>query len=143
MHHSPQRLYWLNAFRNHPVDTLFTVVLPMMPLVFLGASEAVISIAGLAVGLHGMMQHANLCFREGGLTYVLSSASLHRWHHDRDLRHAQGNYGGTLILWDLLFGTRVAPSGEGTERIGLADDGPLREDYLAQLAYPFHSRRSP
>ena len=143
IHHSPQRLYWLNTFRNHPIDTLFTVVLPMVPLVLLGTSELVIILAGLIVGLHGMMQHTNLCFREGILTYVLSSASLHRWHHDRDLRHAQGNYGGTLILWDLLFGTRVAPDKEGPTNIGLAGADPIREDYLEQLVYPFRRRRTP
>jgi sterol desaturase/sphingolipid hydroxylase (fatty acid hydroxylase superfamily) len=138
VHHSPRRLYWLNAFRNHPVDTALTVVLPLVAVVLLGASEPVIALAGLAVGVHGMLQHCNVRVREGALPWVFSAASLHRWHHDRDLSNAHGNYGGTLILWDILFGTRRAPSGDGPESLGLSDgEREIPERYLAQLAYPF------
>jgi sterol desaturase/sphingolipid hydroxylase (fatty acid hydroxylase superfamily) len=136
VHHSPRRLYWLNTFRNHPADTVLSVVMPLLPLVLLGASERVIALAGLAVGVHAMLQHANVLVREGPITWLLSSATLHRWHHDLDVGHAQANYGGTLILWDIVFGTRRAPGGEPA-RLGLPDDDAIAERYLAQLAHPF------
>jgi sterol desaturase/sphingolipid hydroxylase (fatty acid hydroxylase superfamily) len=141
VHHSPRRLYWLNAFRAHPVDIVMTVVLPVMPLMLLGAGNDVLLGASLMTGVHALLQHTNVRFHEGALTYIFSSTTLHRWHHDRDLAHSEANYGSTLIVWDLVFRTRRAPPGEGPDVVGLAGGERLAERYRAQLAYPFQALR--
>uniref|UniRef100_A0A914W7T0 Alkylglycerol monooxygenase n=1 Tax=Plectus sambesii TaxID=2011161 RepID=A0A914W7T0_9BILA len=41
----------------------------------------------------------------GILEYVLVTPSSHRVHHGRNPYCIDKNYGGTLIIWDILFGT--------------------------------------
>jgi sterol desaturase/sphingolipid hydroxylase (fatty acid hydroxylase superfamily) len=38
------------------------------------------------------------------IDYVLGTARLHRWHDARRVEDAECNYGGPLIVRDLLFG---------------------------------------
>lgn len=46
--------------------------------------------------------HTVMVRRLGPLEWVFNTPSHHRVHHDRRLHR---NYGGTLIVWDRLFGT--------------------------------------
>ena len=41
----------------------------------------------------------------GPLEWVLNTPSHHRVHHGSNARYLDRNHGGTLILWDRLFGT--------------------------------------
>ncbi|KAE9415272.1 hypothetical protein Angca_008435, partial [Angiostrongylus cantonensis] len=41
----------------------------------------------------------------GPLEYFLNTPSSHRVHHGRNPYCIDKNYGGTLIIWDRLFGT--------------------------------------
>ncbi|CAB0013209.1 unnamed protein product, partial [Nesidiocoris tenuis] len=41
----------------------------------------------------------------GPLEWVLSTPRHHRVHHGSTLKCLDKNYGGTLIIWDRLFGT--------------------------------------
>src|SRR5262249_29015088 len=41
----------------------------------------------------------------GPLEEVINTPSLHRVHHATNPRYLDRNYGGTLMLWDKLFGT--------------------------------------
>ena len=41
----------------------------------------------------------------GWLEYILNTPSHHRVHHGRNPQYVDKNYGGTLIIWDRLFGT--------------------------------------
>jgi sterol desaturase/sphingolipid hydroxylase (fatty acid hydroxylase superfamily) len=43
--------------------------------------------------------------RFGWLNYEFNTPRLHSWHHSKDLREANKNYGENLVLWDLIFGT--------------------------------------
>ncbi|HJL18635.1 MAG TPA: sterol desaturase family protein [Sandaracinaceae bacterium LLY-WYZ-13_1] len=142
VHHSAPRLYWLNAARFHPVDTLGGYVMQAPVLILLGAPDAVLGMFLIVTGVHGLFQHANLRVRLGPLNWVFSMAELHRWHHSRTLEEANHNYGGNLILWDLVFGTRFAPAGREPPRdIGIADLPAFPRGYLAQLASPFRWTR--
>jgi len=39
------------------------------------------------------------------LEYILNTPSHHRVHHGRNPQYCDKNYGGTLIIWDRIFGT--------------------------------------
>ena len=70
---------------------------------------------------------------------MISTADLHRWHHSRDVAESNANYGANLIVWDVVFRTRRAPSPDGPTTLGLAaTDFP--RTFLAQLAAPFRWR---
>lgn len=43
--------------------------------------------------------------RLGLLEWVLNTPSNHRVHHGRDPKYIDRNHGGTLMVWDRLFGT--------------------------------------
>uniref|UniRef100_A0AAR2KJB7 Alkylglycerol monooxygenase n=1 Tax=Pygocentrus nattereri TaxID=42514 RepID=A0AAR2KJB7_PYGNA len=47
----------------------------------------------------------------GPLEWILNTPSHHRVHHGRNLYCIDRNYGGTLIIWDRLFGT-FTPEGD-------------------------------
>ena len=45
---------------------------------------------------------------------------LHRWHHSKLMHESNHNYGGNLIVWDILFGTRWLPNDrDPPEAIGM------------------------
>lgn len=49
--------------------------------------------------------HSELVPKLGPLEWVLNTASHHRVHHGRNRYCIDKNYGGTLIIWDRMFGT--------------------------------------
>lgn len=143
VHHSARRLYWLNAVRNHPVDTLLTVALPSLVLAALGADATVLVLHATLVGAHSWLQHANVDVRPGPLGYVFSTTELHRLHHANAAERGNANYGGTLIVWDLVFGTRRDFPWDGPPIVvGLERPSDVPSGYLGQLAAPFRARSS-
>lgn len=137
-HHSPGRLYFLNAARFHPLDTALNVVVSLTPVILLGAPREVIILLGTWVAVHGLYQHCNIQLRLGPLNYIFSMAELHRWHHSLVLKEANSNYGNNIILWDLVFGTFFLPkSRTPSEQIGLSNLPAFPTDYWGQLLSPF------
>jgi sterol desaturase/sphingolipid hydroxylase (fatty acid hydroxylase superfamily) len=133
IHHSSHRLYWLNVVRFHPVDALLQLVGHIGPLALLGAPPRVIATVLAVTSVHGLLQHSNVDVRLGPLNWIFSAAALHRWHHARDLRRANHNYGQVLLLWDVVFGTRYLPKERSPAEVGLAEPADFPDTYLAQL----------
>jgi sterol desaturase/sphingolipid hydroxylase (fatty acid hydroxylase superfamily) len=141
-HHSAPRLYWLNAGRFHPVDTLMTFVPSYGLLVALGCGVEVLALFTLVTAVHGIFQHANLQLRLGPLNHFFSMAELHRWHHSKTVEEANHNFGQTVILWDTLFGTRFLPEDrEPPEDIGIPDLPSFPMTWWAQILSPFRWAR--
>ena len=138
-HHSAPRLYWLNAGRFHPLDTVISYTLQATPLLLMGASEPVIVLFSLWTSVHGMFQHSNIELRLGPLNWVFSMAELHRWHHSRDPRDQNTNYGANIIFWDLVFGTYHFPKDRRPDPadVGFEGDERFPRHYLGQLASLF------
>ncbi|MDP7034488.1 MAG: sterol desaturase family protein [Planctomycetota bacterium] len=137
-HHSPGRLYWLNAARFHPIDTAIGHVSALAPILILGAGSEVLLLVSVWVMVHGMFQHCNIHLRLGPLNYVFSMAELHRWHHSRKVSEANANYGNNIIFWDIVFGTRYhPPDREASSVVGLADLDRFPQDYVGQILSPF------
>lgn len=141
-HHSAPRLYWLNAARFHPIDLFLVGTVKVMPLAFLGATLPVLALVSLFSGVHGAYQHANLPVRIGPLNWIFSMTELHRWHHSKRIDEANHNYGGNLILWDVIFGTRYLPEDrDPPEDIGIEALPGFPMGFWANLASPFRWRR--
>ena len=120
VHHSVEQLYWLNTARFHPLEKAFQMVLDSVPFLLLGVNEVVLSLYYLAYASNGFFQHCNIDLRYGPLNYIVGSAETHRWHHSREPREANANYGNTVILWDLVFGTWFLPK-RTVGALGLTD----------------------
>lgn len=141
LHHSSQRLYFLNAARFHPIDTAWLGLVSTVPLLALGAPRTVILLVAAVGVVHGVLQHANLQLRLGPLNWIFSTAELHRWHHSKTLEEANSNYGTNLILWDTAFGTRFLPEREPSADVGISEPVGYPRGYLGPLLAPFRWRR--
>jgi sterol desaturase/sphingolipid hydroxylase (fatty acid hydroxylase superfamily) len=141
-HHSPGRLYWLNAGRFHPLDSAVLFTVALVPLLLLGASPEVLTLFTVWVSVHGSFQHCNIRLRLGPLNYIFSMAELHRWHHSLKLEEANSNYGNNIIFWDLVFGTLHYPKDHSASAdIGLSDLPDFPKDYLGQVLSPWRWQR--
>jgi sterol desaturase/sphingolipid hydroxylase (fatty acid hydroxylase superfamily) len=137
-HHSPGRLYWLNAARFHPLDTATSYLVGMVPLLTLGVEGEVILLFHVWISVHGMYQHCNVRLKLGPLNYIFSMAELHRWHHSLLIEEANQNYGNNIIFWDLVFGTFYHPKDrEASSDIGLSEMPHFPTDYIGQVLSPF------
>ncbi len=144
LHHSATQMDWLVNSRAHPVDLVFMRLCGLLPLYLLGLAQparAEVDWVPLLVTLVGSMWgyliHANVRWRLGWLSQVLSTPAFHHWHHqylDGD-NHRHGNFAPFLPLLDRLFGTYRAPKGAWPQRYGT--DEPALPTMLDQLLAPF------
>ena len=141
VHHSSEKLDLPSTFRNHPLDVAITVVVPLLPIALLGGGQRLVLLTGVAVGVHSMVQHANIDFAASTFDWFVSTARLHRVHHAREVSDGAANYGGTLILWDVLLGTRKALATRDVVDVGLADGSRFPRSYRGQLLHPFRAPR--
>lgn len=138
IHHSAERLYWLNGGRRHPLSALVLAGPGLTVLFLLGATPIAVGAWLSFMSVHLAFQHANLDYRLGPARHVLSVAEMHRWHHKRDFEDAQVNFGEVLLIWDWLFGSyHDAPRSPGKSEIGL-QDRTVPTSYWSQLLWPFH-----
>jgi sterol desaturase/sphingolipid hydroxylase (fatty acid hydroxylase superfamily) len=131
VHHSAERLDWLAAHREHPLDGLYTQTLLNLPIALLGLDLAPAAGIVLFRAAWATFIHSNTRVPLGPLRYVLGAPELHHRHHARDRRSTDF---GNLAPWtDLLFGTY---GGCVTEPIALGLEQPMRASYLAMLLDP-------
>ncbi len=142
IHHSAPRLYWLNATRTHPGETLFRGFIGGLPLAILGVGAPVLAVWMVIGRVAGLFQHANIDFELRPFSMVFSIGELHRWHHSTRTHEANRNYGNTFIFWDSVFGTRFLPSDRTRpEAVGIDGLEAFPKSLPAQLLAPFRYRR--
>jgi sterol desaturase/sphingolipid hydroxylase (fatty acid hydroxylase superfamily) len=140
VHHSVEQLYWLNTARFHPVEKALQMCLDSLPFLLMGVDARVLALYYIAYSANGFFQHCNIRLRYGPLNYVVGSAETHRWHHSRVPSESNANYGNTVIVWDLVFGTWFLPASRAIEDLGLGDRGYPRT-FLGLLRAPFGPAR--
>lgn len=136
VHHSPERLYWLNVGRFHPLEKALQMAFDTLPFMLLGVGADVIALYFVFYAVNGFFQHSNIQLRFGWLNWIVSSAELHRWHHSRHPEESDHNFGNNLIVWDTLFGTRFLPSNREIDDLGVLNRA-YPDSFLAQLRTPF------
>ncbi len=138
VHHSPRRVYWLNAVRAHPGEHVFRGLLSGIPLAVAGAPPEVLAYVMVVSRMAGLFQHANIDFALGPFAWIFSIGELHRWHHAADKRLADHNFGDTLIVWDAVFGSRHLPANQpAPHEVGIRGLDAFPDGWLAQMAVPF------
>lgn len=131
VHHSTEKLDWLAAHREHPLDSLYTVGLINLPAFILGFPLE--TIAGLIAfrGIWAIYIHSNVRLPIGPLRKIIGAPELHHWHHAKE-RDA-GNYANISPLMDIIFGTYTCPDKEPTA-LGIEEVTP--KTYIGQLIEP-------
>lgn len=142
-HHAPDRLYALNGVRLHPVNLLWNLALDAAPVALLGLDARSAALLAVARGAVAVLQHTDADLRLGPLDWVFSTPTLHRFHHATDLAEANANYGSTLIVWDVLFGTRRLPRDRrAPAALGLAGGAVHPLGLRAELLWPICAPRA-
>lgn len=131
VHHSAERLDWLAAHREHPLDTIYTTGLINLPAFIMGFDLNVIIAVIAFRGVWAIYIHSNVRFPIGPIRMLIGAPELHHWHHDLD-RNA-GNYANISPLMDILFGTYVCPDHE-PESVGIKESVP--QNYVGQMLEP-------
>ena len=133
IHHSPNKLYWLNGLRLHPINTILNTTLSLFPLLMLGISNEIILIIGLTNTIVSGLNHTNIDFRLGVFNYLFNMSEIHRWHHAENLKEGNSNYSaGAFVFCDIIFQSFYFPR----KKIG-----PLGLTKFSQLTFPYSSLR--
>ena len=136
VHHSVEQLYWLNTARFHPLEKALQMSLDSLPFLLMRVDPRVLALYYLAYATNGFFQHCNITLHYGPLNYIVGSAETHRWHHSRLPRESNANYGNTVIVWDVVFGTWYLPRDREVAALGLEDVG-YPKSFLRLLTAPF------
>lgn len=142
-HHLPPRLYLVMHAVFHPVNAVFVQAFAIiLPIWAMGYGPEAVAMFLMINGMHGLISHFNVDVRMGWFSYLFAGTETHRYHHSADVNEAR-NYGATLMIYDILFGTFVYRPGVPPAELGVnADTGlPPYERFFAVLALPFRRGR--
>jgi sterol desaturase/sphingolipid hydroxylase (fatty acid hydroxylase superfamily) len=139
VHHSVERLDWLAAHREHPLDGVLTQLFQNLPAMVLGLPFEVLAVLIAFRGAWAIFIHSNVRLPLGPLRMLLGAPELHHFHH-RKARETAHNFANLAPFLDVLFGTYHRPREPESYPLGLLEPWP--RGYLAQLVEPFR-RRAP
>lgn len=118
VHHSSQRYNLSTALRQTWTGSFMGFVFWLwMPVV--GFPPAMIMTMGALSLLYQFWIHTELIRTLGPLERILNTPSHHRVHHGSNPKYIDRNHGGTLIVWDKLFGTFEPEDPADAPRFGL------------------------
>ena len=104
VHHSSQRYNLGTALRQSWTGSFTGWIFWLwMPLV--GFRPLMIMTMQSVSLIYQYWIHTELIRSTGPLESIINTPSHHRVHHGSNARYIDRNHGGTLILWDRLFGT--------------------------------------
>lgn len=135
VHHAVSKLNWLNAVHFHPLDVAWMQLVSMAPLLALGVGPDALAVYAVFAQTGTFLQHCNIDLRLAGFNRIFNTPDYHRWHHSPDRFEANHNYGGALIIWDAIFGTRLLPDSAPHPELGARGKSP--QTYWGQLLWPF------
>jgi sterol desaturase/sphingolipid hydroxylase (fatty acid hydroxylase superfamily) len=132
VHHTAEKLDWLAAHREHPLDGIYTQTLVNLPAIALGLSlEHAFGLVAFR-SLWAILIHANVRIPLGPVRMMFGAPELHHWHHAR--RRDVGNYANLAPWLDWLFGTYYCAPQEPDD-LGIEEPHP--RGYFALLVWPF------
>jgi sterol desaturase/sphingolipid hydroxylase (fatty acid hydroxylase superfamily) len=134
VHHSAGRLSVINAGRTHPIDAFkYTLIGSPVPILLGVPGEIAMWYGGMII-FGGLLTHCNIDMPCGVFNYVLNTPDQHRWHHSRNQRETDTNYGEVTMLWDLMLGTFIHPHKHPPRDVGV--DVPVSTRLVQQLIQP-------
>lgn len=142
IHHNAEEMDWLVNSHAHPLDIVFSRFCGFVPMYALGLARPLagheVDPVPLIVMLLGIMWgyfiHANINWRFGWLSFLITTPAFHHWHHTRR-DHVDRNYASMLPFVDLIFGSWYMPKKQWPKEYGI--DGPVEPGLMGQLLQPF------
>ena len=104
VHHQSEEYNLAVALRQGAFQGVFSWAF-YLPLALLGFPPVMFLTLSSFNTLYQFWIHTRAIGRLRPLEWVLNTPSNHRVHHGRNPKYIDKNHGGTLIVWDRLFGT--------------------------------------
>jgi len=111
VHHQSEEFNLAVALRQGAFQGTFSWIF-YLPLAVIGFPPLMFLSVTSVNTLYQFWIHTRVIGRLGPLEAILNTPSNHRVHHGRDPKYIDRNHGGTLIVWDRLFGTYQAEEEE-------------------------------
>jgi sterol desaturase/sphingolipid hydroxylase (fatty acid hydroxylase superfamily) len=136
-HHVEERFSVFLGAQAHAGEVVLRGLVVGVSLALLGFSSAAVEIYLTFFVLGASYQHSAHDYSLGPLDMFIVSPAYHRVHHAKEKR---GNYGATIVTWDLVFGTFVRPERAGELELGISGwTGPY--GYWDEFRHPFRRTR--
>ncbi|WP_168219772.1 sterol desaturase family protein [Pseudotabrizicola formosa] len=136
VHHSIEDMDWLATHRVHPVDQVFSTLVSLLPVYFLGFSAQALVIAHLLYHVHALLLHSNIKVNFGPLKWILASPEYHHWHHANEKDAYDRNFAAQLSIIDRVAGTMFLPQDRKPVAYGL--ETPIPRLYHQHMIHPFN-----
>lgn len=119
VHHSSNDFTFAAAYRLGWTSKLSGEAIFNTPLIWLGFRPDTVAATLLFSLLYQFWLHTELAPRLGWLEWVLNTPTHHAVHHASNEAYLDKNFGGTLIIFDRLFGTFAQQRTDTPCRYGL------------------------
>lgn len=138
VHHCAEYIDSTTGLRMHLVDFVQLAALPVLlfgVLLDISSFAPWVLPAALGVGVvFDAFEHSNLRMNSRSKVFkvwdiLLNSPHFHSWHHTREGKKYDGNYGNTFVIWDRMFGTEVTRE-DPPEEYGIVEWDTLEESVL-------------
>jgi sterol desaturase/sphingolipid hydroxylase (fatty acid hydroxylase superfamily) len=121
LHHCDEHMNVTTAARHHVFENLLAPIFITIPTAILFQVPPVeIAILSLLPFTWLYFTHANINLGFGPLWWLLVSPNYHRVHHSLAAEHIDRNFVNWFPVWDIVFGTAVAPRWRGCPSTGVA-----------------------
>ncbi len=106
VHHSQRELNFFTDSRSHIMDRVWSLLILAVPTLVLKLNAPQVILLSLLIEFHQAIYHVNVRSNYGFLRYILVTPQSHRIHHSVLPQHQNKNFGGSLSIWDHMFGTQ-------------------------------------
>ena len=141
VHHSENAVDVTTAFRQHPGESVWRILMQLAAIVVLGIPLWVVVVYLSLSGLNAQLEHANirLNFRVDRLLRLLVvTPNMHKVHHSRDQSETDSNYSNIFSVWDRIFCTYTSSIDFRRLNYGLEEfDVKERQTLTGLLKMPF------
>lgn len=142
VHHTDKHVDASSGTRHHPLDFILRESFALIAVVITGMPIAFYFFYRILSVLFTYWTHANISlplWLDKGLTYVIVTPNMHKFHHHFELPWTDSNYGNMLAIWDRIFGTFVYGDPKDIKYgIDIADHTD-DESIAVQLGMPFNT----
>ncbi|MFT5587639.1 MAG: 3-mercaptopyruvate sulfurtransferase SseA/sterol desaturase [Cognaticolwellia sp.] len=137
VHHSvkDQEMDWIVSFRFSWLEPVIYKAATYLPLAWFGFAPEALFFHAVFGTFIGHLNHANLSWDYGPLSYLFNSPRMHIHHHDYAAPARGQNFGIIFSCWDWIFGTAYLPD-QPPEHIGFPGVEKVPQDFFGQLVWP-------
>lgn len=140
LHHNANQMHVMTSARLHFFEIFVRHSIIFGPIVLLGAPAELVFFYLTANNCLGNLAHANLnCWIPRWLHSVLVTPGVHHLHHSQKREQSDSNFGASLAIFDILFGTFRNPEDEAVEAFGIEQD-PFGRGLPSQILVPLDPR---